>query len=213
MPEQINPDLEKLAVPIAQLRNDPRNARDHDERSLQSILKSLREFGQQKPVVALSDGTVIAGNGTLEAARRLGWTRIAAVRFADEAKARAYAIADNRTSDLSRFDGGLLAEALSEIIDGVGLDAVGFTQVELERLLDGPVLPPTDANAEWQGMPQFDQQDKTAYRHIVMNFRSDEDVAKFGELIGQSVTEKTRSLWYPAAEIERLMTKRYTEGK
>lgn len=208
MTENINPGLERLAVEISLLRHDPRNARDHDERSFASITNSLREFGQQKPVVALADGTVIAGNGTLEAARRLGWSRIAVVCFENEAKARAYAIADNRTSDLSRFDGGLLAEALSEIVDTVGLDAVGFTQVELERLLDGPAIV-TDANAEWTGMPEFDQQDKTAHRHIVMNFRSDEDAAKFGELLGQSVTDKTRSLWYPAAEIERLMTKRY----
>lgn len=211
MTQNINSGLSNLIVSIVSLRNDPRNARDHDERSLQSIMKSLREFGQQKPIVALLDGTVIAGNGTLEAARRLGWSGIAAVRFDDEAKARAYAIADNRTSDLSKFDGGMLAEALSEIADTVGLDAVGFTQVELDRLLDGPALPPTDPNSEWSGMPEFDQQDKTAHRQIVMNFRSDEDVTKFGELLGQSVTDKTRSLWYPVAEIERLMDKRYAE--
>lgn len=205
---QISPDLDHLAVPIASLRPDPKNARRHDERSVESIIKSLREFGQQKPIVVLVDGTVIAGNGTLEAARRLGWEQIAVVRFTDEARARAYAIADNRTSELSSWDGEALIEALREIRDdSIDLDTVGFSDFDLERLLVGPGE--ADPNAEWAGMPEFDQQDKTAARQIVMNFKSDEDARAFGELIGQSVTDKTRSLWYPKAEIERLMDKRY----
>ncbi len=96
---EISPDLERLAVDIAELHGDPRNARKHDERNIAAIVSSLREFGQQKPIIALQDGTVIAGNGTLEAATKLGWKRIAVVRFADADKARAYAIADNRSSE------------------------------------------------------------------------------------------------------------------
>lgn len=209
---EICPDLEHLAVALVELRPDPRNARKHDDRNIQAIVSSLREFGQQKPIVALVDGTVIAGNGTMEAARLLGWTRVAVVRFANEERARAYAIADNRTSELSTWDHEILSEMLSGIRDeGGDLETVGFSDLDLDRMLQ--VEGPVDPNEEWKGMPEFDQPDKTAARQIVMNFKSDEDAAAFGELLGQSVTDKTRSLWFPKAEIERLMDKRYADGE
>jgi len=85
----IAPDLAPLARPITSLHEDPQNARKHDKRNLEAIAKSLAEFGQRKPIVALHDGTVIAGNGTLAAARSLGWQEIAVATFEDEAKAGA----------------------------------------------------------------------------------------------------------------------------
>ncbi len=133
---KINPALEPLARPTASLRLDERNARKHERRSIDTIKTSLSTYGQQKPIVALTSGTVIAGNGTLEAARELGWERIAVVTFdtEDEARARAFAIMDNRTSDLSSWDRDVLAELL-EGIPSTMVDAVGFSSQEIETLL------------------------------------------------------------------------------
>jgi DNA modification methylase len=129
----IAPDLRPLARPIASLREDPQNARRHDKRNLAAIAASLQEFGQRKPVVALADGTVIAGNGTLAAAKSLGWTEIAVATFEDEAKAKAYAIADNRAGELASWDDDLLAQTLSGIDESLRA-ACGFSSAELERL-------------------------------------------------------------------------------
>jgi Predicted transcriptional regulators len=114
---RIHPSLKGLAVPVGDLRDDPDNPRRHPERNLEAIVASLRDFGQVRPVVALADGTVVAGNGTLEAARRLGWDRLAAVRMAPEGELdrRAYSIADNRTAELARWDLDALGEALGEL--------------------------------------------------------------------------------------------------
>jgi hypothetical protein len=68
-----------------------------------------------------------------------------------------------------------------------------------------------DPNEEWEGMPEFEQEDKTAIQSIHVNFKSREDVNRFAELIGQKLTEKTRSIWYPLAEIERYADKRYSD--
>jgi DNA modification methylase len=130
----IAPDLLPLARPIASLREDPQNARKHDKRNLDAIAKSLSEFGQRKPVVALADGTVVAGNGTLAAARSLGWSDIAVATFEDEQKAKAYAVADNRAGELATWDDDLLVAALSGIDEGLRA-ACGFSAAELERLL------------------------------------------------------------------------------
>ena len=59
-------------VPIEALREDPENAREHGERDIAAKMASLVKFGQQRALLALPDGTVKAGSGTLTAARRLG---------------------------------------------------------------------------------------------------------------------------------------------
>ena len=53
---------------------------------------------------------------------------------------------------------------------------------------------------EWQGMPEFVQEDLSPYRVIYVRFRNAEDVAKFEELMGQRITEKQKTIWFPYAE-------------
>ncbi len=50
---------------------------------------------------------------------------------------------------------------------------------------------------EWLDMPEFIQEDKEPIQRIVLNFEFYEDVKKFSELIGQNITPRTNSLWYP----------------
>lgn len=123
--------------PIAELVADPRNARRHDERNLAAIRASVTAFGQLRPlVVQQSTGHVVAGNGTLEVLRGLGWTHAAVtVVDLDDARARAFAIADNRTAELARWDVAELQEALSDPeLDGL-LDAVGFSADEIDEMI------------------------------------------------------------------------------
>ena len=94
--------LRRHAVDIGTISEDPANLREHDERSLAALEASLRAFGQQKPIVVDGRGVVIAGNGTLAAARRLGWKRVAAIRSELAGVERVgFAIADNRIGELS----------------------------------------------------------------------------------------------------------------
>ena len=104
-------------VPITSLSLDPNNARKHSERNLSAIAESLKQFGQRKPIV-VHRGVVIAGNGTLEAAKSLGWSEIAIAEVPDDwdvEKAKAYALADNRTAELAEWDEGELAKQLLEL--------------------------------------------------------------------------------------------------
>ena len=64
---------------IEELLHDPANVRKHDKRNIESIKASLQRFGQQKPIVVDGKGIVVAGNGTLSAARELGWIDISVV--------------------------------------------------------------------------------------------------------------------------------------
>lgn len=91
-------DLEHLATPVDKLSLLPGNPRKGD---VEAVARSLARFGQRKPIVARRDGTVTAGNHTLQAARQLGWPAIAVVWVDDDdATAAAFALADNRTAEL-----------------------------------------------------------------------------------------------------------------
>lgn len=105
-----------LSVPIVEVFSDEANAVEHSEASIVAISQSLATYGQRKPIVVNSKSHVVeAGNGTLIAARdRLGWTHIAAVYVNDDkATATSYAVADNRTAQLARWNYKQLVKNIS----------------------------------------------------------------------------------------------------
>jgi len=122
-------------VPIDSVNPDPGNARERTPRNLETIKAALKRFGQQKPIVVDGDGVIRAGNGTWLAAKELGWPEIWIHRTTlTGAEAKAYAIADNRASDLSQFDEQALIATLAEL--GSELAGVaGFDAAELAELL------------------------------------------------------------------------------
>lgn len=127
-------DLKHLAVAIDSIAEMEGNPRKHSERNLEAIKRSLKRFGQLKPIVLADDGcTIIAGNGTFQAAVALGWTEIAAVQSGKGGEeAKAYAVADNRTTDLSQFVEDEIRSIFDEMDDELRMDA-GFTTDELLR--------------------------------------------------------------------------------
>jgi len=66
-----------------------------------------------------------------------------------------------------------------------------------------------DAMSEWANMPEFTQPDATAWKSIPVHFTCLEDLQKFSELIGQPITEETRSIWFPPADLQPRKTRRY----
>lgn len=124
-------------VALDTLLLDPSNARKHNQKNLEAIKGSLTKFGQQKPIVVGNDNIVIAGNGTLEAARALGWKEIRIVRTALEGfEATAYAIADNRTGELAEWDTKAIADSL-KALEKVKFDvsAIGFDVKDIKKFL------------------------------------------------------------------------------
>ncbi len=149
------PKMKILELPIAEITLDPRNARTHDKINLAAIAASLKRFGQQKPIVVDQAGTVVAGNGTVAAARELGWTSIRAVRTAlagpDQ---RDYAIADNRSAELAEWDDKALAALLEDASSRQALDGTGFTARDLDKLLAD--LERAESAAGQDADPRFD---------------------------------------------------------
>jgi hypothetical protein len=138
----INENLRAFLVPLDSLIPDPKNARQHDDRNVAVIMESLTQFGQQTPIIYTKDDrVVIKGNATLEAAKRLGWGKVAAIPFdRDAIKAAGYKLTDNRSSDLSEW-GPLLRDSLEELVGwGVDLDAIGWASEELADIIRDPQI-------------------------------------------------------------------------
>ena len=143
-------ELEIKFMLLTDLSSDPANARLHSDRNIEAVVGSLRRFGQQKPIVIDSDGIIRAGNGTFQAATKLGWEKIAVVQTDLEgAEATAYAIADNRAGELATWDQDVLARSLLSLRQGEdgaeGLDGTGFSDGDLQALF-GELPPSEDAD-------------------------------------------------------------------
>lgn len=149
-------------VAIELLSEDPANARKHGDKNVDSIVASLRRFGQQKPIVIDLNNVVRAGNGTLQAARVLGWQSIACHRSElAGAEMAAYAIADNRTAELAEWDEEILAATMKglQVEDEELLEACGYTEDELEKLLNqfdvDEIDPPSLADGDREPFQQM----------------------------------------------------------
>ena len=138
--------MQVLELNVADLRFDPRNAKKHGEESIQHIAKSLKEFGQQKPVIVSPSMVVMAGNGTLAAAKALEWTTIKGVVTELTGKQlKAYALADNKTAEYAGWDFSVLRDVIEELDDGeYDLTSTGFDQGELERIMGWVASEPLD---------------------------------------------------------------------
>jgi len=141
-------------VPVGSLVLDPTNARKHDQKNLEAIKGSLAKFGQQKPIVVTADNVVIAGNGTLEAAKALGWEKIDIHRTVLKgAEAMAYALADNRTAELADWDDDILKEQIGALsMDGWDVGDFGFDLDDFDLNAGG-----TDGNTDPDEVPDVEE--------------------------------------------------------
>ena len=132
--------MQLQSVPTEALIPYARNARTHTPEQIAQVAASIREFGFINPVIVDGDNGIIAGHCRVMAARKLGLAEVPCVQAAhlSDAQKRAYILADNRLALDAGWDEELLrTELLSLSEDGVGLDLMGFTDTELEELLNG----------------------------------------------------------------------------
>jgi hypothetical protein len=122
------------------LHHDPANARRHSPKNIEAIKGSLLEYGQQKPIVIDKGGKVLAGNGTLEAARAAGLGDLwVVVTDLDSLKQLGFSIADNRTAELAEWDEETLGSLLETLRDNpdANAEAAGFDGAAMSEVIDG----------------------------------------------------------------------------
>lgn len=123
-------------VPIGSIEPYENNARKHSKKDLAAIEKSIQEFGFNDPI-GIWNNKIIEGHGRLMAAQELGFDKVPVIRLdnlTDEQR-RAYALAHNKTAELSDWDFDVLAEELKDIAD-IDMTEFGFDMSEIPEDVD-----------------------------------------------------------------------------
>ena len=117
-----------------------RNARTHSEEQVAQIAASIVEFGFTNPILAGSDGVIVAGHGRLAAAQKLGLDTVPVVVLdhLTPTQRRALIIADNRIAENAGWDDAMLRIELQSLQeDGFNLDITGFDADTLAEIMAG----------------------------------------------------------------------------
>ena len=124
--------------PLEKLVPFDRNARTHSERQIDQIAASMRQWGWTNPVLVDEEGSIIAGHGRVEAARKLGYSEVPVMvaKGWSEASRRAYVIADNKLALNAGWNEEMLTAELTDLKEmSFDIGLVGFDAAELEELL------------------------------------------------------------------------------
>jgi hypothetical protein len=188
---------------LSDLQHDPHNANRGTPRGRKTLATSLQQFGAGRSILVDKDGIIIAGNKTAEQAAAAGindiilvptdGTELVVVQRTDlsmdDPKSRGLAIADNRVSEVGlQWDSAILGELATE------MDLKPFfTDAELTGTEEQDA---GNAENEWEGMPEACNEN-VAKRHLTIHFHSEQNVQDFADLIQQTITSKTKYVWYP----------------
>lgn len=137
-------------APVGEVQPYERNAKIHGPEQLRLLRRSLRENGFVRPLLVDENLRLIAGHGVLEAAKAEGMERVPCVVVTGltEAQRRAYILADNKLSELSAWDEGILAlelpelEALDVDVSALGFEPIG--DIESPAQLDEDAAAPEE---------------------------------------------------------------------
>jgi len=115
-------------LPVDSLKPYEKNARKHENADVKTIVASIQEFGFDDPIgIWGEDNIIVEGHGRLLAAKKLGMDTVPVIRLdhlTDEQR-RAYALAHNKTAEMSEWDFDILGGELDEIFD-IDMNQFGF---------------------------------------------------------------------------------------
>lgn len=204
-------DLDIDHRPLADLKPHPANPRNGDTAL---IAESLSVNGQYRPIVTTTDGTILAGNHTYAAAAELGYESIACVVLnldPSSPEAMRIMLADNRTSDVGRYDEPLLLrliDALDGDLEGSGYHDDGSLAL-LRRKVEADLTMGLDLSTvqdEFMRDTAFDREqvEHRSFDTIQVSFRDEAARSEFFAKIGYEYTGQSR-LRYPADyKVERV---------
>lgn len=130
-------DLKIVYLAPDALKPYGKNARKHGERDVDAICASIRENGFCDPIgIWGPENLIVEGHGRQIAALRLGLDAVPCIRLdhlSDEQR-REYALAHNKTAELSAWDFDVLEEEIADLAADFDMTALGFE--EAPKLFD-----------------------------------------------------------------------------
>lgn len=127
--------MKQLTMKLKDLVRPERNIRIHTEKQLEEFERSVRMFGQIRPIVVDENNVILAGNGLYETLLRMNREDALVYKYEDltEAQKKKLMIADNKIFSLGIENLDTLNELLEEL-DG-DLDIPGFDEEILKQMV------------------------------------------------------------------------------
>lgn len=118
---------------ISELIKDPNNMRVHDRNNIDAIKGSFTRWGQVHPIIINKENMILAGHGRLQAASELNWTEIKVIiKDLTGSEATAFSLADNRTSELGKWDKDLNKTLAALQKEGLNIKTIGFDEKDFK---------------------------------------------------------------------------------
>ena len=127
--------MKQLTLKLSELVRLERNIRIHTEKQLEEFERSVRMFGQIRPIVVDEKNTILAGNGLYETLLRMGEEQALVYKYDDltESQKKKLMIADNKIFSLGIENLDTLNEFLEEL--NGDLDIPGFDEEILKQMV------------------------------------------------------------------------------
>ena len=198
-----NWDIEKIFP-------NPWNPNMTSKRVDEAIRESIGIYGMVDPVTCRRHPEIVGalqiidGEHRLEACKEMELSTIPVVIVdVNDANAKKLTIIANETR--GRAEKQSLAQLVAEIAEELDVDSfrlgLPFYAEELENMLeDGDSAGEIDPAKEWEGMPEYQNENVESWKQLVVHFENEQDFLKFQELVGQELNEKTKSIHYPKKE-------------
>ena len=188
------------------------NWRTHPDGQRKAVAASIEELGYFSPVEAWTnaDGKLTLLDGHLRQeliAADIGPDTEIPVVILDltEEEAKKAILIKDPLAGMAEANEELLTELLAEV--DLSNDEWAEISARLNALsgMDDPV-------EEWQGMPEFEQEDQTSFQCIRVHLKDQGCVDKFAQAIGHPLGKSTHSIWYPKEEREDRAAEQWTDG-
>lgn len=198
-----------------QLLANPYNWRIHPKTQQDALESMLDDVGWvQNVIVNQRTGHVVDGHLRVAVAisREQKEVPVVYVDLDEDEEKRVLAaldpVGDMAVTDIDKINELLsevsMTETLGAMLKDVAHDWRGYMNDDQSE---------QDAWDEWQGMPEFEQDDTRAKYKIVVNIESVEDLNQFAETIKQPLTEKTRFVYFPEKKPEAKRFNRYASNE
>lgn len=110
------------------------------EGAVEAVKASITAYGFNQPLILDKDGVIIAGHVRFKALQELGFKEVECVVVdISEQLAKQYRIADNKTSELAKWDVDKLMQELREIAE-IGAMQQYFPESDLEAMMSGAMI-------------------------------------------------------------------------
>lgn len=208
-----HPALEAKIWAWSKIKPYDKNPKLHPKEQIDLLEELLVRYGVDQPIVVDELGEILKGHGRRLAGLQAkanghkqfdaGFPVVQRLDLSEDEK-REMRIADNQIPLLAGWDRVLLRGEVAALQStGHDLKLLGFDNATLSWMTTGDLV--ADGAGEWNGMPEFQQDDQRAFRSIIVHFKDQAALDLFAKTTKQKISDKTKSFWYPEIEITRFV--------